>query len=201
MPSLKIDLPLIPLRDVVVFPGFVTTLFVGREKSIEALNNSMVSGKKIVLSAQKDSSREDPSFDEIYEHATICNLLQLIKLPDGTMKVLVEGTKRCLINKITVSNNYLKASVTEYSEDKINKELLSKSLRIVKAKFEEYISITKRIPPEIVSTVDALDDLSRLLDTITGHLAVDVSKKQEILEISNRESYFTYGFSTRCYWS
>ena len=95
------DYPIIPLRDVVVFPGIVTTLFVGRSKSIEALNSAMASDKKLVLVAQKDASNEDPTFKDIYHFGTVSNLLQLIKLPDGTMKVLVEGAKRCKIDKIS----------------------------------------------------------------------------------------------------
>ena len=113
MSDIKSDLPLIPLRDVVVFPGIVTTLFVGRSKSVEALNVAMSSNKKLVLVTQKDASLEDPSMNDIYNFATISNLLQLIKLPDGTMKVLVEGDKRCLISKILEKDSFTLARVTE----------------------------------------------------------------------------------------
>ena len=164
MSSVKSDLPLIPLRDVVVFPGIVTTLFVGRAKSVEALNIAMSSNKKLVLVSQKDASNEDPDAQDIFKYGSISNLLQLIKLPDGTMKVLVEGDKRCFIEKESESKNIV---------------------RLIKAKFEDYISVTKRIPPEIVSTVDSLDELSRLIDTITGHLPIDTLRKQEILETSD----------------
>ena len=182
MSNLKSDLPLIPLRDVVVFPGIVTTLFVGRPKSVEALNVAMTSNKKLVLVSQKDAASEDPSVTEIYKFGSISNLLQLIKLPDGTMKVLVEGHRRCSIEKTFEKENYTVARVQEL-EEKPLKENDSKNLvRVIKAKFEDYISITKRIPPEIVSTVDSLDELSRLIDTITGHLSIENSKKQEILE-------------------
>ncbi len=182
MSKIKSDLPLIPLRDVVVFPGIVTTLFVGRAKSVEALNIAMTSNKKLVLVSQKDAGNEDPKVDDIYQYASISNLLQLIKLPDGTMKVLVEGYKRCSIDKIIEKDSYTIARVTE-EDDLPLKENESKNLvRLIKAKFEDYISVTKRIPPEIVSTVDSLDELSRLMDTITGHLSIETSKKQEILE-------------------
>ena len=182
MSNLKSDLPLIPLRDVVVFPGIVTTLFVGRTKSVEALNVAMASNKKLVLVSQKDAAKEDPDISDLYQFASISNLLQLIKLPDGTMKVLVEGHKRCSIEKIIEKDSYTAARVIE-QEDSILKDNESANLvRLIKAKFEDYISITKRIPPEIVSTVDSLDDLSRLIDTITGHLPIDTSKKQDILE-------------------
>ena len=111
MSKIKSDLPLIPLRDVVVFPGIVTTLFVGRAKSVEALNIAMNSNKKLVLVSQKDASNEDPKVEDIYQYASISNLLQLIKLPDGTMKVLVEGHKRCSIDKIIEKDSYTIARV------------------------------------------------------------------------------------------
>ena len=185
MSEIKSDLPLIPLRDVVVFPGIVTTLFVGRPKSIEALNVSMSSNKKLVLVSQKNPSLEDPKNSDLYSFASISNLLQLIKLPDGTMKVLVEGYKRCSIEKLIEKDSYTVARVTEQSDSPLKERESSNLIRLIKAKFEDYISITKRIPPEIVSTVDSLDDLSRLIDTITGHLPIENSKKQEILETIN----------------
>ena len=182
MSEVKSDLPLIPLRDVVVFPGIVTTLFVGRPKSIEALNVAMSSNKKLVLVSQKDASLEDPKISDIYKFASISNLLQLIKLPDGTMKVLVEGHKRCSIEKIIEKDSYAVARVIEEIDSPLKERESANLIRLIKAKFEDYISITKRIPPEIVSTVDSLDDLSRLIDTITGHLPIENSKKQEVLE-------------------
>ena len=155
MSSVKSDLPLIPLRDVVVFPGIVTTLFVGRAKSVEALNIAMSSNKKLVLVSQKDASNEDPDAQDIFQYGSISNLLQLIKLPDGTMKVLVEGQKRCLIEKVIEKDNYSLARVTEEIDAPL-KERIKNIIRLIKAKFEDYISVTKRIPPEIVSTVDSL---------------------------------------------
>ena len=182
MSDIKSDLPLIPLRDVVVFPGVVTTLFVGRSKSVEALNLAMSSNKKLVLVSQKDASNEDPDAQDIFNFGSISNLLQLIKLPDGTMKVLVEGQKRCLIEKVIEKDKYSLARVIEKPDTPLKESESVNILRLIKAKFEDYISVTKRIPPEIVSTVDSLDDLSRLIDTITGHLPVETIKKQEILE-------------------
>ena len=188
MSNIKSDLPLIPLRDVVVFPGIVTTLFVGRIKSVEALNVAMNSNKKLVLVSQKDASKENPNTNDLFSFASISNLLQLIKLPDGTMKVLVEGYKRCSIDKVIEKDKYTTARVVEV-EDLPLKDSESKNLiRLIKAKFEDYISVTKRIPPEIVSTVDALDELSKLMDTITGHLPIETSKKQEILEMIDLKS-------------
>ncbi len=182
MSEIKTDLPLIPLRDVVVFPGIVTTLFVGRPKSVEALNVAMSSNKKLVLVSQKDAANEDPKISDIYEFASVSNLLQLIKLPDGTMKVLVEGHKRCSINKIIDKDSYTVARVIELDDPILKDSESANLIRLIKAKFEDYIGITKRIPPEIVSTVDSLDDLSRLIDTITGHLPIETSKKQDVLE-------------------
>ena len=182
MSNLKIDLPLIPLRDVVVFPGIVTTLFVGRPKSVEALNAAMSSNKKLVLVSQKDAAHENPNMSDLYQFASISNLLQLIKLPDGTMKVLVEGYKRCLIDKINDKDSYTVATVIEQDDTVLKDNESANLVRLIKAKFEDYIGITKRIPPEIVSTVDSLDDISRLIDTITGHLPIETSKKQDILE-------------------
>tara|TARA_Y100001936_G_scaffold53628_1_gene52177 strand:+ start:1951 stop:4347 length:2397 start_codon:yes stop_codon:yes gene_type:complete len=182
MSNIKSDLPLIPLRDVVVFPGVVTTLFVGRSKSVEALNLAMSSNKKLVLVSQKDASNEDPDAQDIFKYGSISNLLQLIKLPDGTMKVLVEGQKRCLIEKVIEKEKYTLARVVEKTDELLKESESSNIVRLIKAKFEDYISVTKRIPPEIVSTVDSLDDLSRLIDTITGHLPIETLKKQEILE-------------------
>ena len=182
MKDIKVDLPIIPLRDVVVFPGIVTTLFVGRPKSVEALNAAMSSNKKLVLVSQIDPSVEDPNFSDIYKSASISNLLQLIKLPDGTMKVLVEGFKRCNIENVVEKDSYSIARVTELNDIPLKDQDSVNLVRLIKAKFEDYINVTKRIPPEIVSTVDSLDDLSRLSDTIASHLPLETSKKQEILE-------------------
>ena len=185
MSDIKTDLPIIPLRDVVIFPGIVTTLFVGRKKSIEALNVAMAANKKLVLVSQIDQSVEDPGFNDIYKNATISNLLQLIKLPDGTMKVLVEGHKRCEIEKLSDKDTYLSVTVKELDDVQLQEADASNLVRFIKAKFEDYINVTKRIPPEIVSTVDSLDDLSKLIDTITGHLPIDTEKKQHILETAD----------------
>ena len=188
MKEIKSDLPVIPLRDVVVFPGIVTTLFVGRPKSIEALNIAMSSNKKLVLVCQTDPATDNPEFKDLYKNGCISNLLQLIKLPDGTMKVLIEGHKRCEIDNIIEKKNHNLAKVSPFEDIQLKEADASNLVRFIKAKFEDYIGITKRIPPEIVSTVDSLDDLSKLIDTITGHLPIDTSKKQEILSIADLKS-------------
>ena len=183
MAIIKTDHPIIPLRDLVVFPGVVTTLFVGRTKSVEALNAAMGSDKKLVLVAQMDASKEDPLFTDMYHFGTISNLLQLIKLPDGTMKVLVEGIKRCKIDKLIEEDTYTKARVSEIEDKPVKASEAANLVRFTKAKFADYVSVTKRIPQEIVASVNALDDLSRLIDTIVGHLPIELNKKQEILEL------------------
>ena len=185
MSEIKSDLPVIPLRDVVVFPGIVTTLFVGRPKSIEALNVAMSSNKKLVLVSQIDPAIDNPEFKDLYKNASISNLLQLIKLPDGTMKVLVEGYKRCSIDSLIEKKGYDLARVNSIDDIPLKEADASNLVRFIKAKFEDYIGITKRIPPEIVSTVDSLDDLSKLIDTITGHLPIETERKQEILAIAD----------------
>ena len=183
MVTITKDYPIIPLRDVVVFPGIVTTLFVGRSKSVEALNSAMASDKKLVLVAQRDASNEDPTFKDIYHFGTVSNLLQLIKLPDGTMKVLVEGSKRCQIEKINETKGVTKAVVTEIDDDVIKVSDSMNLVRFIKTKFNDYVASTKKIPPEILSTIDAIDDLSKLIDNIVNHLNISTSQKQEILEI------------------
>lgn len=183
MSEISKSYPIIPLRDVVIFPGIVTTLFVGRSKSVEALNAATNSNKKIVLVAQRDAANEDPGFSDIYEYGSVSNILQLIKLPDGTMKVLVEGDKRCKIKKITEEKNYLKAIVSEIPDDVIKVSESMNLVKFIKGKFKDYVSSTKKIPPEIYSTIEAIDDLSNLIDNIVNHLNVDTSQKQEILEI------------------
>ena len=182
MAIIKSDHPIIPLRDLVVFPGVVTTLFVGRAKSVEALNAAMSSDKKLVLVAQMDASKEDPLFTDMYHYGTVSNLLQLIKLPDGTMKVLVEGIKRCKIDKLIEEDTYTKARVAEIQDIPVKASEASNLVRFTKAKFADYVAVTKRIPQEIVASVDALDDLSRLIDTIIGHLPIELNRKQEVLE-------------------
>ena len=183
MSDISKNYPIIPLRDVVIFPGIVTTLFVGRSKSVEALNAATNSNKKIVLVAQRDAANEDPGFSDIYEYGSVSNILQLIKLPDGTMKVLVEGDKRCKIKKITEEKNYLKATVSEILDDVIKVSESMNLVKFIKGKFKDYVSSTKKIPPEIYSTIEAIDDLSNLIDNIVNHLNVSTSQKQEILEI------------------
>ena len=182
MADIKYDLPLIPLRDVVVFPGVVTTLFVGRNKSINALNAAMAGEKKIILAAQKDGSLDAPLFDDLYKIATIANILQLIKLPDGTVKVLVEGSHRAKMESLESDTKYSKVRSSLIAESSINEKDGNNLALFIKAKFHDYIKITKKIAPEVLASIDALDDLSRIIDSIAGQLPIEIKQKQEILE-------------------
>ena len=185
MANIKYDLPLIPLRDVVVFPGVVSTLFVGRNKSINALNAAMASEKKIILSAQKDGSLDAPLFDDLYKVATIANILQLIKLPDGTVKVLVEGSHRAQMESLESDDKFSKVRVSLIAESKIDPKDGENLSKFIKAKFHDFIKITKKIAPEVLASIDALDDLSRIIDSIAGHLPMEIKQKQEILETAD----------------
>ena len=179
------DYPIIPLRDVVVFPGVVSTLFVGRNKSIHALNAAMASEKKIILAAQKDGSLDAPLFDDLFKVATIANILQLIKLPDGTVKVLVEGSHRAQMESLESDTKYSKVRVSLIAESKIDSKDAENLSSFIKAKFHDYIKITKKIAPEVLASIDALDDLSRIIDSIAGHLPMEIKQKQEILETAD----------------
>ncbi|MDB9830433.1 endopeptidase La [Gammaproteobacteria bacterium] len=182
MATIKYDLPLIPLRDVVIFPGVVSTLFVGRNKSINALNAAMAGEKKIILAAQKDGSIDEPLFDDLFKVASVANILQLIKLPDGTVKVLVEGAHRAQMESLESDQEFSKVRVGLIIEPKIDQKDGENLMRFVKAKFHDFIKLTKKIAPEVLASIDALDDLSRVIDSIAGHLPMDIKLKQEILE-------------------
>ena len=185
MANIKYDLPLIPLRDVVVFPGVVTTLFVGRNQSINALNAAMAGEKKILLAAQKDGSLDAPLFDDLYKIATIANILQLIKLPDGTVKVLVEGSHRAQMESLESDTKYSKVRASLIAESSIDAKDGKNLAIFIKAKFHDYIKITKKIAPEVLASIDALDDLSRIIDSIAGQLPIEIKQKQEILEAAD----------------
>jgi ATP-dependent Lon protease len=188
MAIVKYDLPLIPLRDVVVFPGVVSTLFVGRNKSINALNAAMAGEKKIILAAQKNGSLDAPLFDDLFKVATIANILQLIKLPDGTVKVLVEGSHRAQMDSLESDSKFSKVRVSLIAEPLIDAKDGENLARFIKAKFQDFIKITKKIAPEVLASIDALDDLSRTIDSIAGHLPMEIKLKQEILEAADFQS-------------
>ena len=175
------NIPLLPLRDVVIFPSVVTPLFVGREKSIVALQAAMAGDKQIMLVAQKNAQEDDPKIKDLYSVGTLSTILQLIKLPDGTLKVLVEGNQRASVVKAESSTDYLSVDVDLIPEEEESEDS-SKYLLTLKKQFQEYVKFTKKATPEVLNTLNAIDSISRLTDTLVGHLAIDLKEKQKILE-------------------
>ena len=176
-------LPVLPLRDVVVYPHMVMPLFVGRKASITALERAMGADKRIILVAQKESSKDHPIKNDIYNIGTVASVLQMLKLPDGTLKVLVEGHSRCRLVEVFDNAGCLEASLQVIKDDKDlseEEELLVKS---AKALFEEYVDLNKKIPVEVKSTVSEIDDANRLTDTVISHMTLPLDQKQKILEI------------------
>ena len=176
-------LPVLPLRDIVVFPHMIVPLFVGREKSIAALEEVMDADKQILLATQKNAADDDPSPGDIYEIGTVATVLQLLKLPDGTVKVLVEGHQRARIDKFNDHEDYHEAKVSiipEPEEDMVEVEALSRS---VTSEFENYVKLNKKVSPEVVSSVTQIEDYSKLADTVASHLAVKIQEKQDILAL------------------
>ena len=182
MSKKNLNIPLLPLRDVVIFPSVVTPLFVGREKSITALQSAMAGDKQIMLVAQKSAQQDDPKLGDLYPIGTLSTILQLIKLPDGTLKVLVEGNQRASIESLEASDEYMSVQVSTIDEETESKEL-DHFLPSLKKQFQEYVKLTRKATPEVLNTVNAIDSLSRLTDTLVGHLSIDISQKQEILEM------------------
>ena len=182
MSNISTNIPLLPLRDVVIFPSVVTPLFVGREKSITALQAAMAGDKQIMLVAQKSAQQDDPKLGDLYTIGTLSTILQLIKLPDGTLKVLVEGNKRASIESLDSTDEFLsvKVSVLEEEDESDNVKHFLPSL---KKQFQEYVKLTRKATPEVLNTVNAIDSLSRLTDTLVGHLSIDLNQKQDILEM------------------
>ena len=171
----------LPLRDIVVFPHMIVPLFVGREKSIKALEEVMGAEKQIMLATQKNAADDDPAADGIYEIGTLANVLQLLKLPDGTVKVLVEGTSRAKIMSFTAREDFHEAHaepLSEPVEEEIEIEALARS---VVSDFENYVKLNKKISPEVVGAASQIDDYSKLADTVASHLAIKIPEKQEML--------------------
>jgi ATP-dependent Lon protease len=177
--------PVLPLRDIVVFPYMVVPLFVGREKSIAALEEVMRADKQILLAAQKNASDDDPAPDAIYEIGTLASVLQLLKLPDGTVKVLVEGNARARITRYTSNTSYFEAEVERVTEVPGAKDELEALARSVVTQFESYVKLNKKVSPEVLSNVGQIEDYAKLADTIASHLAVKISDKQDVLETAS----------------
>jgi len=175
--------PVLPLRDIVVFPHMIVPLFVGREKSVKALEDVMGDDKQILLVAQKDASVDDPAADDIYEVGTISTVLQLLKLPDGTVKILVEGGQRAAITGYKDNEEFFEAYAEPFSDEGDEEPELEPLSRSVVTEFEQYIKLNKKIPPEVLVSVNQIEEPSKLADTVASHLALKISDKQELLEL------------------
>ncbi|TAN50455.1 MAG: endopeptidase La [Methylococcaceae bacterium] len=185
-PHAEVLVPVLPLRDVVVYPHMVIPLFVGREKSIYALDAAMRENKQILLLAQKSSELDEPEVDDLYRVGTLANVLQLLKLPDGTVKVLVEGTRRCRVLKLLAVRNHFEASIALLHEEvHISEPEVEVLIRTVVASFDQYVKLNRRIPPEVLNSLAGIDDPGRLADTIAAHMTLKVEEKQGVLEIGD----------------
>ncbi|WP_105199130.1 endopeptidase La [Pseudoalteromonas sp. T1lg10] len=181
----RVEIPVLALRDVVVYPHMVIPLFVGREKSIRCLEAAMENDKQIFLVAQKDASVDDPTSDEIYTVGTVASVLQLLKLPDGTVKVLVEGTQRARIEKYTQEDDFFVAEVEYIPSSDIDEREHEIFIRSAVSQFEGYVKLNKKIPPEVLTSVSGIEEPARLADTMAAHMPIKVPEKQKVLEISD----------------
>ena len=185
-------LPVLPLRDVVVYPHMVIPLFVGRVKSIKALDRAMEGNKQILLIAQKSPTEDDPGKDETYDVGTMANILQLLKLPDGTIKVLVEGTSRATIYNYRETEGMSVADAKLLEPKIVNEQEMDVHVRSAVNQFEQYVKLNKKVPPEIISSLVSIDDSSRLADTIAAHMVVKIEEKQHVLGITDVKKRLEY---------
>ena len=184
-PTVGTTYPVLPLRDIVVFPGMIVPLFVGREKSVKALEEVMKDDKQILLIAQKNASQDDPGPDDIYNIGTLGTVLQLLKLPDDTVKVLVEGGKRVKIVGYTGKAEFFEANAVEMEEAPTDAAELQAAARTVVSEFENYVKLNKKVPPEVVVSINKIEEPAKLADTISAHLALKVAEKQQLLELDS----------------
>ncbi len=188
LPETDLTLPVLPLRDVVVYPHMVIPLFVGREKSILALDSAMKSGKEVLLVAQKQADVDDPEIKDLYDVGTIATILQLLKLPDGTVKVLVEGGSRASIARFS-EEEFFSAEVQRLSEDEeFDEREIEVLTRSVISQFEQYVKLNKKVPPEILTSLSGIDQPGRLADTVAAHMSLKLAEKQKVLEIVSLRS-------------
>ncbi len=192
----KNTFPVLPLRDIVVFPNMVAPLFVGREQSVNALNHVMTGDKKIFLLSQKNSKIDNPNQENLYSFGTIAKIIQLLKLPDGTLKVLVEGLQRAKVNKVNFNKDFITASITEINP-KIKKSPNIKTLqKLVIEQFVEFQKINKKVSLDVINNVKTINDPNKIVDIITSNISITLNQKQEILEIINTEERLNkiYGY-------
>jgi ATP-dependent Lon protease len=183
LPPERTTLPLLPLRDVVVFPHMVIPLFVGRPKSIRALEAAMEAGKSIMLVAQKNAAKDEPTAEDIYEIGCVANILQMLKLPDGTVKVLVEGAQRARIEQIDDGPTHFTAAVLPIAPEAVPNAEVEALRRAIVSQFDQYVKLNKKIPAEILTSIAGIDEAGRLADTIAAHLPLKLDQKQKILEM------------------
>ncbi len=183
LPAEAISLPLLPLRDVVVFPHMVIPLFVGRPRSIRALEAAMEAGKSIMLAAQKSAGKDDPTPEDVYEIGCVATILQMLKLPDGTVKVLVEGAQRARVTEIQDVETHFTSELVPITPDATMGAEIEALRRAIVSQFEQYVKLNKKIPPEILTSLAGIDDAGRLADTIAAHLPLKLEQKQKMLEI------------------
>ena len=177
------QLPLLPLRDVVVYPHMVLPLFVGRERSIEALEHAMLDNKQVLLVAQRNAGEDQPGADDLYQVGTVSNILQLLKLPDGTIKVLVEGSYRAAVLAVDEEDQFAVASVREIESESLGEKDGASLVRVTVEQFEKYVGLSKKVPAEVLTSLSGIDEPGRLADTISAHMSVDLEEKQRILEM------------------
>lgn len=184
-PTVGTTYPVLPLRDIVVFPGMIVPLFVGREKSVKALEEVMKDDKQILLIAQKNASQDDPGPEDIYTIGTLGTVLQLLKLPDDTVKVLVEGGRRVKIVGYTGKSEFFEANAVDMEEAPTDAAELQAAARTVVSEFENYVKLNKKVPPEVVVSINKIEEPAKLADTISAHLALKVAEKQQLLELDS----------------
>ena len=182
------SIPLLPLRDVVVYPQIVQPLFVGRPKSIKALESAMASDKKVLLVAQKSAADDDPSASDLYQIGTVAAILQLIRLPDGTVKVLVEGLDRAKIKSVNYEDDYVTANVSVLAGEEPSAKETDALIRSLLAQFDHYVQLSKKIPPEVMSSISSIDEAGRQVDTIASHMTLQLEEKQNLLELAGLQA-------------
>ncbi|MGL5604154.1 MAG: LON peptidase substrate-binding domain-containing protein, partial [Plesiomonas sp.] len=190
--SERIDIPVLPLRDVVVYPHMVIPLFVGREKSIRCLEAAMEQDKQILLVAQKDAATDEPAAADLHQIGTVATILQMLKLPDGTVKVLVEGQQRAKIILLADSDEFFSAQAEFLTTTVVEDAEQEVRVRTVITQFEGYIKLNKKIPPEVLTSLAGIDDPARLADTIAAHMSLKIKDKQTVLEMTNVSERLEY---------
>ena len=188
--------PVLPLRDIVVFPNMVAPLFVGREQSVNALNNVMTNDKRIFLLSQKNSKIDNPNKDNLYNFGTVAKVIQLLKLPDGTLKVLVEGIHRAKVTKISFNKEFITASIMEINQKTKKNSNIRALQKLIIEQFIEFQKINKKVSLDIINNVKTINDPDKIVDIVASNISISLSQKQEILEIINTEDRLNkiYGY-------